>query len=220
MTRGGDEKSCEGPPEARLARHDYPPTAARILKAARRVVLKKGYAGLTMQAIEKESGINRSLVHYYFGSKEGLVDALVGLLFEDPAFGYSDAIMEAPPGEARAVALLDWLGRITADARSARLLYELLPHMLRSAKLRTHVADLYGAYRRFDGECLASGGLADDETLDDLGALSVAIVEGLGIQSAVDPEGFDHRRAFALWRDVMLTYLRSQRVQSRQAEGP
>src|SRR5512140_306082 len=152
-----------------------------------------------MQAIEKESGINRSLVHYYFGSKEGLVDALVGLLFEDPAFGYSDAIMEAPPGEARAAALLDWLGRITADARSARLLYELLPHMLRSAKLRGHVAELYGAYRQFDGECLASGGSADLAWCEDLGALSVAIVEGLGIQSAVDPDGFRHARAFALW---------------------
>ena len=214
----------DGPPDAPavvgLARHDYPPTAAKILKAARRVVLKKGYAALTMQAIEKESGINRSLVHYYFGSKEGLVDALVGLLFEDPAFGYSDAIMEAPPGEARAAALLDWLGRITADARSARLLYELLPHMLRSAKLRGHVAELYGAYRRFDGECLASGEPGDLAWLEDLGALSVALVEGLGIQSAVDPAGFQHARAFALWREVVLTYLRSVRVQPTYAEGP
>jgi AcrR family transcriptional regulator len=207
-----NEAADEGPPAAGLARHDYPPTAAKILKAARSVVVKKGYAALTMQAIEKESGVNRSLVHYYFGSKEGLVDALAGSLFEDPAFGYSDAIMKAPPGEARAAALLDWLGRITADPRSARLLYELLPHMLRSKKLRVHIADLYAAYRRFDGECLASVVPTEMAWLEDLGALSVAIVEGLGIQSAADPAGFDHARAFLLWRDIVLSYLRSRQT--------
>ena len=96
------------------ARRELAPTAERILKAARRVLVKKGYAALTMQEIEKESGTNRALVHYYFGSKAGLVDALVETLFEDPAFGYSDEVMQAPEGEQRRKALLAWLLRIVA----------------------------------------------------------------------------------------------------------
>jgi AcrR family transcriptional regulator len=189
------------------ARHEYPPTAAKLLAAARRVLVRKGYAGLTMQAIEEECGVNRALVHYYFGSKAGLLEALFDTLFEDPAFGYSDTVMKAPAGAPRAAALLEWLGRITADRRSARMLYELLPHVLRSHTLRRRAAELYAAYRGLDGECLASGAQSDEAFRQDLGALSVAVVEGLGIQAAVDPHHFERDRAYALWQQVITFYL-------------
>ncbi len=45
------------------------------------------------------------------------------------------------------------------------------------------------------------------ELREDLGALSVAVVEGLGIQSAVDPHGFERDRAYVLWQDVITHYL-------------
>jgi hypothetical protein len=35
----------------------------------------------------------------------------------------------------------------------------------------------------------------------------VAVVEGLGIQSAVDPHGFERDRAYALWQDVITHYV-------------
>ena len=193
-----------------IVRREFPPTAEKLLAGARRLLVRKGYAGLTMQTIEQETGVNRALVHYYFGSKPGLLEALVDRVFEDPAFGYSDTVMAAPPGAARAGALLEWLGRITADRRSARLLYELLPHILRSNRLRGRVAELYGAYREFDGECLASGASVSPELREDLGALSVAVVEGLGVQAAVDPGGFERDRAYALWQEVITAYLRER----------
>lgn len=43
-----------------------------IIEAARRVFIKKGYAGARMQEIADESGINKALLHYYFRSKEKL----------------------------------------------------------------------------------------------------------------------------------------------------
>ena len=194
-------------PGAAHEARELPPTAAKLLAAARRILVRKGYSSLTMQAIEEESGTNRALVHYYFGSKAGLLEALVESLFEDPAFGYSDSVMSAPAGPERARTLLEWLGRITADRRSGRLLYELLPHILRSKTLRVRVAELYGAYRAFDGDCLASGTTVTPEVREDLGALSVAVVEGLGIQYAVDPHGFERDRAYALWQEVITHYL-------------
>ena len=206
-----------------LARHELAPTAERLIKAARRILVRKGYPSLTMQAIEKESGVNRALVHYYFGSKAGLVETLVETLFEDPAFGYSDAVVQAPQGEPRRQALLAWLRRIVQDRRSGRLMYELLPHFLRSQRLRTHVAKLYGAYRDFDGRCLASGVASLDE--DDrarIGALSVAVVEGLGIQLAVDPRGFDDEGAYSLWEEMVAAYLAAKEPTTRglAAEPP
>ncbi len=215
-TRSGVETWAGVKPASR----ELAPTAARILRAARRVLLKKGYAALTMQAIEKESGANRALVHYYFGSKAGLVDSLVETLFEDPSFGYSDEVLGAPEGGQRRRALLAWLLRIVQDHRSARLLYELLPHFLRSAKLRAHAAELYAAYREFDGRCLASGVPGVDAgELELLGGLSVAVVEGLGVQLAVDPQGFDGTGTYALWEEIVTTWLESRQRSAAGGDG-
>ena len=45
------------------------------------------------------------------------------------------------------------------------------------------------------------------EQADALAAVSIAVVEGLGIQRALDPQGFDHVRAWRAWRDVIGAYL-------------
>ena len=46
----------------------------KILEAAKFVFSKKGYSGARMQEIADKAGINKSLLHYYFRSKEKLYD--------------------------------------------------------------------------------------------------------------------------------------------------
>jgi AcrR family transcriptional regulator len=47
-------------------------TEAVILEAAKRVFLRKGYAGSRMQEVADEAHINKAMLHYYFRSKERL----------------------------------------------------------------------------------------------------------------------------------------------------
>jgi TetR/AcrR family transcriptional regulator len=51
-------------------------TENHILKAAREVFIAKSYEGARMQEIADHAGINKSLLHYYFRSKEKLFDAV------------------------------------------------------------------------------------------------------------------------------------------------
>lgn len=51
-------------------------TESNILKAAREVFIAKSYEGARMQEIADHAGINKSLLHYYFRSKEKLFDAV------------------------------------------------------------------------------------------------------------------------------------------------
>jgi TetR/AcrR family transcriptional regulator len=46
----------------------------RIIDAARKVFIKKGFDGARMQEIADEADINKALLHYYFRSKEKLFD--------------------------------------------------------------------------------------------------------------------------------------------------
>jgi AcrR family transcriptional regulator len=187
---------------------DLPPTARRIFAAAQTILSERGYAELTMAALEQESGVNRALVSYYFGSKAGLVASLIDSLFQDPDEAGVEQIRAESGGPERTGRFLDWQREVSADDRLNRMLYELLPHALRDPDVRARFAEEYRLYREVDGDCLASAPRElSDEEADSLAAVSIAVVEGLGIQRALDPEGFDHERAWRAWRDVIGAYL-------------
>jgi AcrR family transcriptional regulator len=187
---------------------DLPPTARRILAAAQDILAERGYAELTITAISQVSGVNRALVSYYFGGKAGLLAALVETLFLNPDVGYVEEIRSSRAGVDRADAFLEWQQRVSANDRTNRMLYELLPHALREREVRARFAEEYRTYRELDGDCL-SGAPREltEEQLEALAAVSIAVVEGLGIQRALDSEGFDHGRAWRMWRDVIGAYL-------------
>ena len=51
-------------------------TRERILDAAHAVFLRKGTANSRTQEIANEAGVNKALVHYYYGTKAALADAI------------------------------------------------------------------------------------------------------------------------------------------------
>lgn len=63
-----DRLKAEGPEDRE--------TRERILDAAHAVFLRKGTANSRTQEIAAEAGVNKALVHYYFGTKAALADAI------------------------------------------------------------------------------------------------------------------------------------------------
>jgi AcrR family transcriptional regulator len=53
------------------------PTRGTILEAARERLLADGYANLSTRKVAAEAGVPLSQVHYHFGSKQGLILALL-----------------------------------------------------------------------------------------------------------------------------------------------
>lgn len=53
------------------------PTANRLLVAVREVVLESGYAALSTRAVADRAGVPLSQIHYYFGSKEQMILAML-----------------------------------------------------------------------------------------------------------------------------------------------
>src|SRR4051794_19655153 len=48
-------------------------TRRRILDAARDVLLERGHAGTSTRVVADQAGVRLSLVHYHFGSRQGLL---------------------------------------------------------------------------------------------------------------------------------------------------
>ncbi|SDE08261.1 TetR family transcriptional regulator [Glycomyces harbinensis] len=65
-------------------RSGNPDTRAEILAAARRLFADEGYESVSMRRIAAEAGVDPSLIHHYFGSKDDLFMAAIELPL-DPA---------------------------------------------------------------------------------------------------------------------------------------
>ncbi|MBX3030597.1 MAG: TetR/AcrR family transcriptional regulator [Chloroflexi bacterium] len=61
----------------RAPRRDPAATRAAILGAAREVLLRDGFTGLATRHVAETAGVPLSQIHYHFGSRQGLVLALL-----------------------------------------------------------------------------------------------------------------------------------------------
>jgi AcrR family transcriptional regulator len=52
-------------------------TKEKILDTAERLIGEQGYAATSLRHVIAEAGVNLAAVHYHFGSKEELLDAVV-----------------------------------------------------------------------------------------------------------------------------------------------
>ncbi len=52
-------------------------TRIAILDAAERLIAERGFAATSVREIIREAGVNTAAVHYHFGSRDGLVAALI-----------------------------------------------------------------------------------------------------------------------------------------------
>jgi AcrR family transcriptional regulator len=197
-------------------RTDMSAPALNILHAAQRVLVEKGFSGLTLRAIAAESGENSAMVQYYFGNKEGLVKAMIDSVFRDDQQEAAAAMSS--------VASDDWLPRFVdglrtiSASRSYPVFFDILPYALRNEGLRTRMARAYDSYRRIkwdwlcceeeaaehaapaaagDAAVAPAASSAEDEAMLGVAELMTAVVDGLAIQEAIDDD-FDMRRAYAV----------------------
>jgi AcrR family transcriptional regulator len=174
------------------------PPALNILAAAQRLLVDRGFSGLTLRAIARESGENSAMVQYYFGNKEGLVRAMIDSVFRDDQEEAATA-MTTVSGEDRLPRFVEGLRKISSS-RSYRVFFDVLPYALRNVGLRARMARAYGWYRQIKREWLRGDeqpSPREQEVLLGVAELMTAVVDGLAIQEAIDDD-FDQRRAYAV----------------------
>lgn len=183
-----------------------PPAARHILLTAQRLVVERGYQTLTLEAVALEAGETPHTVLRHFGSKAGLVETVLDAAAHDAYVRLLARVGDLPPGVQRITAYVEGLSSLAKDTDAAVLIFRIAPHALVDPQLRARVAALYAWYRELT---LRELGLTGDARLDDLpeperrrlesvGAVVVAVVDGLTLQAGLDPDGFDADAAFAV----------------------
>lgn len=99
---------------ARLARREKRRNRSReeILEAARRVLLRQGIGGTTLDAVAREVGVTKTALYYYFPSKDALFFELVFGSLHSQAQAVHDAVEKTASGA-------DALGAIVRESVKA-----------------------------------------------------------------------------------------------------
>lgn len=66
------------PPPALADGAPLPPTALTIVESAARLFAQKGFSSTSIREIALEAGVTKPTIYYYFGSKDGLIQHLLG----------------------------------------------------------------------------------------------------------------------------------------------
>lgn len=115
----------------RIARRERRRERSReeIVEAARRVILKKGLAGTTLDAVAAEVGLTKAALYYYYPSKDALLFELVYATFSSHVESIQSAVRDAKGGgdALRAIVreTVQWFGPRLDDFRLVYMLNQI-----------------------------------------------------------------------------------------------
>lgn len=193
----------------RVARQtgDLPATAQRLLEGARRVLERSGYSSLTLDAVAREAGETKSLIRYHFGSKQGLLVALVDWLLHT----YTEdqqRVAEVLDGDDRVHQLSQSLIPMVLDTASNRLFFDVISHAVQDPEMRGRAAGLFTLWRQLTVSALLSSQAEGvPKRVMTLASMTIAVADGLALQVLADPESVDIRQAMAVWEACLASVL-------------
>jgi TetR/AcrR family transcriptional regulator len=100
--------------------HPASETEARLLDAAEVVFAERGFHAAPTSAIAERAGVNKTLIHYYFRSKEGLYRAMMQRISRQHA-GFFDDFSRADPVEALSAAMRRYVRMLAGHPHYVRL---------------------------------------------------------------------------------------------------
>jgi AcrR family transcriptional regulator len=191
----------------------------QIVEAAVAVIAEKGLQNLSLSEIEKKAGMSRGQLTYYFPAKEDILlavfDRLVNLSYQ--RIGTPEGALN---GQASG---WDWskhllekiVGESPINPQFGILQYTFLSQIGSREDFRRRLATLYEEWRSHMAAGLAADLARHPATRQvpprALASVIQALLHGLSMQAAADPEAFDRQEVVTLCLDMLGSYLKIQR---------
>jgi AcrR family transcriptional regulator len=166
-------------------RLDPEATRARILKAAADVFTRRGIHAAGINEVVKAAGASKLTIYKNFGSKEGLVEAVLTDRTRRVRAWQNEAVDQAPPGLERVLAVFDLVANWYAEAgfRGCAMMNAATEDRGHDGAPRRLAQDHLAFYRDLFRRVLTEAGIRDPETT---ARQLVVVLEGATLVSAVD----------------------------------
>jgi AcrR family transcriptional regulator len=184
----------------------------QIVEAAVAVIAAKGLQNLSLSEIEKRAGMSRGQLTYYFPTKEDILLAVFDRLLQLTYSRIGTPACDQASGMEWVRHLLEkLLQQPPVSPEFGVLQYTFLAQIGHRDDLRRRLARLYEEWRNN----MAQGLAADLSSLPRssgtspraLATVVQALLHGLSMQAAADPEAFQPQEMVTLCLDMLGTYL-------------
>jgi AcrR family transcriptional regulator len=185
---------------------DYQPTSRAILAAARDIILKLGMHALTLRRVAEEAHVDVTTVTYHFGTRSGLLEALVFAVYAEPVAAFAAEIETCATPDERAQAFFRTLRREFADAQGGTVYAAIQAEALRDDRLRTRLAAINAWTIRAFAEAVygdAADALLADPRARAAMQLLAAAVDGIEAHHHIDPDGYDFEAVLDLLEELL-----------------
>lgn len=165
----------------------------QLLESAFAVAARDGLDGLTIRAVAAEAGLSHGLVLFHFGSKEGLLHALLNWVLETTMVRPDDNLASVPAGQRLLTAIERETAELTDRRAHTNLLFEFWVRGVNDELIRRRIKTAFAAYRADLGPLARDLLAAAPERLAalspaDLATLAVQIILGYAVQQLTDPD--------------------------------
>jgi AcrR family transcriptional regulator len=190
----------------------------QIVEAAVAVITEQGLQNLSLSEIEKKAGMSRGQLTYYFRAKEEILLAVfdylvmqIHLRIGTPK-GESASCEDVQSGWAWIQHLFTaLLAHPPVSPEFSCLQYTFLSQIAHREDFRERLATLYGMWRSNMAQGIGADHLRDVSLRDvpprTMASLVQAMMHGLTMQLAADPNAFDRQEMLNLCLDLLSTYL-------------
>lgn len=185
-----------------------------LLEAAAELIAEGGLEALTFAAIGERAGYSRGMVTARFGSKDGLIEALIDRIVTGWSHKNVLPRTRGRTGHEATIVLIDAIhAQAAKDPRSLRVLYALMFEAIGGDDdLRQRFAKFHEGFRADFATYLRrgrrDGSIRKRIQPDAEAAQLVASLRGIGYQWLLDPTGFDPVPALAYFRETTDARLR------------
>ncbi len=148
----------------------------QILEAALKVFARKGFSGARTDDIAQEAGVSKGLLYWYFESKDAIIRALLGWLFEPDLKTLERLVAqhERPARERLLEMAREALESLPAIEPLMPVAYEFYALAARPGPVREALQDYYRKYRDLLTELVAQGVRHGEWQVDDPQAMALA----------------------------------------------
>jgi AcrR family transcriptional regulator len=174
-------------------------TKASILAAAYSVLSQRGIEKATVKEIARLAGVAPGLVHYYFASKDVLLQEVLQMAGQRYVT-LVEEMLALPPRKLAKEILQEPQTRLAEEPEWYRFKYELLAIGLHNEAVKPFARMMFAKGR----ECIASmiQRITGAETGgEELSAVLMSCFDGLAIQKIIDPS-FDIDRAYRILEKI------------------
>ena len=190
----------------------------QIVRAAVSIIAEQGLQNLSLSEIEKKAGMSRGQLTYYFPAKEDILlavfDRLIQQMHERAGAGLDgNGPCRAPAeGWERLEFLLrKILVEPPAFPEFGSLQYTFLSQIGHREDFRLRLANLYKEWREYMARDLAEAAArrpGKKASPRAVATLVQAVIHGLFVQRAADPDAYDREEVVELLLDMLGAYLR------------